>query len=205
MRMATVEATAQRGDLGTTGRLPADEAEIDTLMRRFFVQSQVEPVKAFGPDVKGVDAQGGAPRRDFDMATELLDRASQAFDLLMDRCQGLEHDLDSATEQARVRGAEQEETIEQWKRLASSLKAQIDTAEQASTALKTRCDTAEARAAMAEQRANALERASAQAAAHAALAERLSTKLHDKVVSAFGIGSRAHPMLEVVATQQAAE
>ncbi len=100
--MATVEATAQRGDLGTTGRLPADEAEIDTLMRRFFVQSQVKPIKAFEPDVKGVDAQGSAPRRDFDMATELLDRASQAFDLLMDRCQGLEHDLDIANEQARV-------------------------------------------------------------------------------------------------------
>ncbi len=76
--MATVEATAQRGDLGTTGRLPADEAEIDTLMRRFFVQSQVKPIKAFEPDVKGVDAQGSAPRRDFDMATELLDRASHS-------------------------------------------------------------------------------------------------------------------------------
>ncbi len=90
-------------------------------------------------------------------------------------------------------------------RPASGFKAQLDTSEQASVALKTRCDAAEARTAMAEQRASALERASAQAAAHAALAESLSTKLHDKVVSAFGIGSRAHPVLEVVATQQAAD
>ncbi len=202
--MATVEATAQRGDLGTAGRLPADEAGIDALMREFFQKTS----SAGGSEgtMVGVPADyAAAPRRDFDMATELLDRASQAFDMLMDRCQGLEHDLDSANEQARIRGAEQEEMAEQWKRLASGLKAQVDTAEQASAALKARCDAAETRAALAEQRASALERASAQSAAHAATADQLSTKLHDRVVAAFGIGSRAHPVLEAVATRTAAE
>ncbi len=198
--MATVEATAQRGDLGTAGRLPADEAGIDALMREFFQKTS----SAGGSDGTMVGTPA-APRRDFDMATELLDRASRAFDMLMDRCQGLEHDLDSANEQARIRGAEHEEMAEQWKRLASGLKARVDTAEQASAALKARCDAAEARAALAEQRANALERASAQSAAHAATADRLSTTLHDRVVAAFGIGSRAHPVLEAVVTRTAAE
>lgn len=199
--MASVNQVVKR-DVETPASV--DQAEIDTLMRRFFDQNRAQNVKSTTPEVVPTTEQGVPPRRDFDMATELLDRASQAFDLLINRCQRLEHDLNEANERAQARVAEQEETIEQWKRLASGLKAQAEESEQAAAALKARCDAAEARAAMAEQRAAALERTSAQAAGHAAMAEQLSTKLHDKVVSAFGIGSRAHPVLEAVATKTAA-
>ena len=150
-------------------------------------------------------AQPTPPRRDFDKATELLDRATQAFEVLIHRCQILEHELDDANERADARAAEQDEAIEQWKRLASGLKDQVTSADSAVATLEARCEAAEARAASAEQKAAALERASIQAAEHAVRAEQLSTKLHDKVVSAFGIGSRAHPVLEAVATRAAAE
>lgn len=193
---------ASRGETSSA----ADQTEIDTLMRRFLAQSRGEIVER-SPilDVDVVEMQSSAPRRDFDMATELLDRASLAFDLLINRCQTLEHGLDDVNERARARGVEQDEVIEQWKRLASGLKEQLDASAQAAEALKARGEAAEARAAAAEQRVRALERASAQAAAHAATADQLSTKLHDKVVAAFGIGSRAHPVLEAVATRAAAE
>lgn len=201
--MAVADATARKVGSQAIRSPSADEVGIDAVMREFF---QKKPNQGGVEEVTAKETvEAGAPRRDFDMATELLDRASQAFDLLINRCQALEHDFDDANEVARARAAEQEETIEQWKRLASGLKAQVDASEQAAAVLKARCETAEARAVAAEQRIVELERASRQAAAYAATADQLSTKLHDKVVSAFGIGSRAHPVLEAVATRAAAE
>jgi murein DD-endopeptidase MepM/ murein hydrolase activator NlpD len=198
----TLASVKQVPKADTTAEAPTsvDQAEIDTLMRRFFDQGRVPATEA--PAAAAVPA--AHPRRDFDMASELLERAAQAFDLLIGRCQNLERELEESGERARTQFAEQDETIEQWKRLASGLKAQAEASEQDASALKARCDAAEARAAAADQRAASLERASAQAAGHAAMAEQLSTKLHDKVVSAFGIGSRAHPVLEAVATRAAA-
>ncbi len=181
----------------------AEQAEIDLLMRRFFEQSQGEPVDRPKPVHFEAPTPIARAPRDFDMATELLDRASKAFELLIGRCQSLEHDLDQQKERARAQAAEQGDAIEQWKRLASGLKVQAEASDQAMAALRQRCEAAEARAVAAEMRAADLERASTQAASQAALAEQLSTKLHDKVVVAFGIGSRAHSVLEAVATQAA--
>ncbi len=194
--MAVAGATARKDGSQGEKHPSADEAGIDAVMREFFGKKSSQGGVVQVTEKEAVDPE--APRRDFDTAAELLDRASQAFDLLINRCQALEHDLEDANEGARARATEQDEMIEQWKRLASGLKAQIDTSEQAAAALKVRCETAEARAAAAEQKVVALERASRQAAAHAATADQLSTKLHDKVVAAFGIGSRAHPVLEAV-------
>lgn len=196
--MATIDRAAKR-DQDVSA--PVSRNEVDALMHRFFDRNQIRSVDGAVPEAASEAAPDTPPRRDFDMATELLDRASRAFDLLITRCQKLERDLDEAHERADAQAAEQVEVIEQWKRLASGLKAQLDVAEGASSAMKQRCDAAEARAALAEQRTTAMERASAQAAGHAAMAESLSTRLHDKVVAAFGIGSRAHPVLEAVATR----
>ena len=66
--------------------------------------------------------------------------------------------------------------------------------------MRAKCELAEARADEAEKRAASVEAASHLAADQALQAERLSTKLHDKVVTVFGIGSRAHAVLEAVAT-----
>lgn len=201
--MAVSDATVRKISPRATDRSSVEEAGIDVMMREL-LQKKSSQGAVEGFAVKEA-AQPEAPRRDFDMATGLLDRASQAFDLLINRCQALEQDLDDTAERAQARATEQDDTIEQWKRLASGLKAQAEASEQAAAALKMRCETAEARAAAAEQRIVALERTSREVATHAATADELSTKLHDKVVAAFGIGSRAHPVLEAVATRAAAE
>ena len=200
--MAGVTQAIKRG---AERPVQVDQGEVDTLMRRFFDKHQHQAFGKPSPEVVQSAVQNVHPRRDFDTASDLLHRAAQAFDVLITRCQRLEHDVDEVTEQARARSAEHEGVIEHLKRLASGLKAQLDAADQASTVLKARLDAAEVRAAMAEQRATGLERTSAQAVGQAAMAEWLSTKLHDKVVSAFGIGSRAHSVLEAVATRAAAE
>ena len=195
-------ATAREIAAGTANGPMVDNSGIDALVREFLQQK---------PTVSGMEAVDSddtptaqsAPRRDFDMTTELLDRASQAFDLLINRCQTLEHDLEDANERAQAHATEQNEVIVQLKQIASKLKEQLEVSEQAMMSLRNRCNAVEARAVKAEEKAKALEAASIQAAEHAALAESLSTRLHDKVVSAFGIGSRAHPVLEAVATQTA--
>ena len=200
--MAVTGALERKSGSDLRRQAPAGEAEIDALMRRFFEPKPNAGIHS-GDLMTTSNRSPAPPPRDFDTAVELLERAARAFDLLIDRCQTLEQELDSANAQARAHAAEQAETIEQWERLASGLKAQVDVADSSATALKARCEAAEVRASAAEQRATALERASA--AGHAAIAEQLSTKLHDKVVAAFGIGSRAHPVLEAVATRAAAE
>jgi hypothetical protein len=178
----------------------ADQAQVDSLMRRFFEQSQSGPI-----DLRGAaQPQSFTPAmhapRDFDMSTELLDRAARAFDLLTSRCAVLEEALNREIEGAKSHATARNETIEQWKRLASDLQAQLEASERSATALKQRYETSEARAATAERNVASLERATADAASHAALAEQLSTRLHDKVVAVFGNGSRAHPVLETIAT-----
>ncbi len=200
--MAVTDALDRKGDSNLVRQVPAGEAEIDALMRKFF---EPKPLGGGSQVAALTGASHASPRRDFDRAEELLERAGQAFDLLMDRCQTLEQELEAVNAQAQAHAAQQLETIEQWKRLASGLKEQVEAADISATALQTRCEAAEARALAAEQKARALEQASTQAAQHAAMAEQLSTKLHDKVVAAFGIGSRAHPVLEAVATRAAAE
>ena len=199
--MASISPIAKRSQ-GPEAPAATGQSDIDLLMRRFFDQTQGEvanPVQAKPP------APPATSTRDFDAAAEILDRASQAFDILIGRCQRLEQALEQETERASAHAAEQDEAIEQWKRLASGLKVQAETLEQETAMLKQRCVAAESRADQAEARATALEKASAQAAGQAAMAEELSTKLHDKVVTAFGLGSRAYPVLEAVATQVAAE
>ena len=189
--MASVGATTKRtAQAETQGKV--DPADIDTLMRRFFDQSRAEA--STQPDSAAI-ASGP---RDLTTATELLDRASLAFDALIDRCQRLEQDLQDEAERARVKAAEQGEAVTQWQRLAGGLKVQAETKAQIATALKERFEAAEARAALAEERAAALERASAEARDHAALAEQRSARLQGKVMDAFGRGSRAHPVLEAL-------
>ncbi len=203
--MSVTDALDRKSGPNLVRQAPVGEAEIDALMRKFFEPKSLGGGSQMAALTETANAPHVSPRRDFNRAEELLERAAHAFSVLMDRCQILEQDLDNANEQAQAHAAEQIKTIDQWKRLASDLKEQINAADASATALKNRCEAAEARASAAEQKATALEQASMQAAQHAAMAEQLSTKLHDKVVAAFGIGSRAHPVLEAVATRAAAE
>ena len=139
-------------------------------------------------------------RRNFNTANELLDRATRAFDLLINRCQYLENELEKATVRAREQAAEQAEIIDHLKQLNLDAKRRAETAEETNLGLKSKAEAAESRAAKAEERVIRLREAAAQATEQAELADELSTKLHDKVVTAFGIGSRAHPVLQVLTT-----
>ena len=165
---------------------PVTAAEIDARMRRLLGRT--------GADDEA-DAPAAHPPRDVDTACELLERASEALDVLMERCGRLEREIADATAQARARDAEHEEAVALWQRLAGTYKAQAEAHEQAVAALQERCTAAEARVA-------ALELANAEAGGRAGLAEQLATKLHDKVVTSFGIGSRAHPALEALALRE---
>ena len=159
-----------------------DRTEIDSMMRRIFEKARFDEAAPKG--VKDTtEHKSSAPRRDFDTAFELLDRVSKTFDLLVTRFQRMQTKLDEQADRAAVRAAEQEH-------------ANV-------AGLRAKCEAAEARADLCEKRTASLEEASRLAADEALKAESLSTKLHDKVVTVFGIGSRAHAVLEAVATSEA--
>ena len=179
-----------------------DRTEIDSMMRRIFEKARFDEAAPEG--VKDTtEHKSSAPRRDFDTAFELLDRVSKTFDLLVTRFQRMQTKLDEQADRAAVRAAEQEHAIEQWKRLALDLKTQVEVADANVVGLRAKCEAAEARADLCEKRTASLEETSRLAADEALKAESLSTKLHDKVVTVFGIGSRAHAVLEAVATSEA--
>jgi hypothetical protein len=198
--MANVGATTKRTpQVETLGK--GEPSEVDILMRR--VLDGAPGALAAQQVVIGPAPPAGGPR-DLNTATELLDRAALAFDVLIDRCQRLEQEIQHEAERARAKAAEQGDTVAQWQRLAAGLKVQAETMAQTTAALKERFEAAEARAAVAERRAAALERASAEALDHAALAEQRSIRLQGKVLEAFGQGSRAHPVLDALATRAGA-
>ena len=164
--MASISPIAKRSP-GPEAPAAAGQSEIDLLMRRFFDQTQDEIAK---PVQSKPPAPPATSPRNFDTAAEILDRASQAFDILIGRCRRLEQILEQEAERASAHAAEQDEAIEQWKRLASGLKVQVETSEREAAMLKQRCVAAEARATQAETRVTTLEKASAQAVGQAALA-----------------------------------
>ena len=83
------------------------------------------------------------------------------------------------------------------------MKSRAEDNEKRLGAMKMRSDAAEALAETAEARSAALREASEASARQAARAENLLTELHDKVVAAFGISSRAPFALEAVTRQTA--
>ncbi len=200
--MATFDALMKDQPASEDSDVATDTADIDSMMRRIFEKARVE-VDASEIAEDAIERKTSAPRRDFDTAFELLDRVSKTFELLVTRFQRMQRELDGQAERAAVRAGEQQHAIEKWQRLALDLKTQLEAAEATMVGLRARCEDTEARADSAEKRAASLEAASHLAADQALQAESLSTKLHDKVVTVFGIGSRAHAVLEAVAKSAA--
>ena len=144
------------------------------------------------------DAQGGPPkvallRRDYEMAFDLLTRASSAFQVLMARCQQLEAEIRQVKDQAWADVDAANQVKKQWQQLAATLKMHLEDSDSQLTALKQRIEASEARVAAEQEAAQAAEQ-------HAAVAIDLTTLFHDKIVAAFGIGSPAHSALDAVAT-----
>ena len=198
--MVSLSAKAETPDPEAFDRRPSCQAE-DAIVQRFFMQFRTAAGGSPFPAEAGPDAAPADPRREFDAACELLDRASRAFETLAARCLRLERDLDEAGERAHAQATAQGEAVEQLKRLASTLRAQARASDQAAASSRARCEAAEARATAAESHAAALEAEAAQAAHQTALAGQL----REKVVAAFGLGSRVHPVIETMAPGERTE
>ena len=136
-------------------------------------------------------------RRDPATAFDLIDRAAAALEMLVRRCEELEAKMQADAERAEAEAAAQDEIVAQWKNFGTGMKSQAEDTDRQLQAMRARAEAAEARAASAEARATALQQTSEDAARQAAAAENLSTEFHDKVIATFGIGSRAHSVLEI--------
>lgn len=173
------EATPQSGSEGARRPLGVD---FTSLMHKVSQQSVGDPDQA----------QPAKPRRDYETAFGLLDQASTALDTLLNRCQQLEMRVVEVSERAKAEAEAAEDVAAQWQKLAGAMKAQVDEYERRLAAMKQRAETAEAKAEAIQSRVSVAEQAASEK-------EDLSTRFHDKVVAAFGIGSRAHGVLEAVA------
>ena len=129
--------------------------------------------------------------RDHDTACDLLDRAVSAFEALTLRSQKLEAELAETKAKLEAEASRHAAMTDNWTRLADSMRAHAHDCEQRLAETTTRAEAAETRAGEAIIRAEAAE------LQFANLQDR-STRLHDKVVASFGIGSRAQQMLESV-------
>ena len=170
--------------------------DIDSMMKRAFEGTAA---------AAGARREAVQTRRDPATAFDLIDRAAEAFDVLISRCEELEAKIDADAERARAEAAAQEEVIARWKSFGTGMKAQAEETDKQLRAMKARAEAAEARAAAAESRATDLQASLDKAIRQAAAAEDLSTEFHDKVIATFGIGSRAHFALEVVSKTPAVE
>lgn len=167
----------------------AESTTIESFMLKVFPrpsreQSEPSPVGVRDPRTNGEDG----------VVDTLLEQASRAIEVLAARCGMLESEL----ENTRASNVEQAATIESWRKLASNLKNQATVGEQKLLAVTARCEAAEARVVSFEQ-------ASKQATERALIAEKRSMKLDDKVIAAFGKGSRVHSVLQATTFQEAAE
>lgn len=152
------------------------------LMHKVVQQTSAQPEQS----------QQSPQRRDYETAFGLLDHASKALETLLNRCQQLQAHIGEITERSRADVEAAEEVTAQWQKLAGAMKSQVEEYEKRLSAMKQRAEAAEMRAEAVKERAEAAERAAFEK-------EDLSTRFHDKVVAAFGIGSRAHGVLEAVA------
>ena len=207
--MAVKDALLLPHQAGSESATPVGQPDMEVLMRNFL---QKTPTERSESRASNSDIGKTLPKRDIDTAVNLLEHASQALEALAIQCQRLEQEYEASKKQAEAQANDQEQALEQWRQLASGLKAQLEQADQRLERLKakqgadeSRAAALEARALAAEARVADLEQASMAAAEHAAMAENLSTQLHDKIVNAFGSGSRVHPILASVLTRMAAE
>ena len=185
--MASVEPWPKRAD---SSRPPGGESDVDVLMRRFLEQAQNEEAAVQSVSVASSVNQAIEPRRNADTALDLLDRAAQAFELLITRHQDLEQELREAVARAEAEATESASTIDQWKQLALGLKDQLKKSDERLALMQSKFDEAEERAARADTRLREIEKSALQAVDRASKAEERSTKIHDKVINTFGIGSR---------------
>ena len=124
-------------------------------------------------------------------AFELLDSASKALEFLESRRDHLETALEDVSQRAEEAVAASTDRASDWQRFAADLKARNAELERQVEALGRRAELAEAERRTERERAETAER-------RAAEAQHLLRGLHDKVMSAFGQGTKAYDILAVV-------
>ncbi len=97
--MAALKQMIQSRDSGSEDRYSPATTDIDTLIRKVFDRPAAVPAP--------VEARSQS-RRDPETAFDLLDRAAAAFDILLNRSQQLERQMQEADERARVEAAKQQ-------------------------------------------------------------------------------------------------
>ena len=132
------------------------------------------------------------PKRNYETAFRLLEDAALALSSLQDRQEQLEASVAALQSEANFKIEAAEERVKEWQAFAVVLKGRLRDAEERLAAMQERAQAAEAQA--------NLERARAAAAEHRESYEgALSKDFHDKIISVFGAGSRAHFALSAVA------
>ncbi len=137
-------------------------------------------------------------RRDYEAAFDLLARVADAFQLMGERCQTLEEEIRTVQRQASDSVNAAEDETKRWQHLASTLKSHLEDGERRLADMTQRVKVAESRLAAGQELVMAAEQ-------HASAAIDLTTLFHDKIVAAFGAGSKAHAALAFVAKPGADE
>ncbi len=158
--------------------------DLDSFMRRIFSEAADQREPPPGPRA--------LLRRDYETALNLLQRASDAFPVLMRQCQKLENEIRQLRVQAQADLNAANQVTDQWHQLALALKAKVDENEVEIARLKQRIEAAEERMAAGQQHADAVQQ-------QASVAIGITTLFHDKIVEAFGVGSQAHAALDLIA------
>ncbi|HEX4767895.1 MAG TPA: hypothetical protein VH414_16645 [Lichenihabitans sp.] len=164
-------------------RFPAAAPDMEKL---FEAVVEPSPVTATAPSVE--------LSRDHDTACDLLDRAVSAFETLTQRSQELEAELAETKANLEAEASRHAAMTDNWTRLADGMRAHAHECEQRLIETTARAESAEAKAGEAMIRAEAAE-------LQFANLQNRSTRLHDKVVASFGIGSRAQQMLKAATAQ----
>ena len=132
-----------------------------------------------------------SPRRDFTAAMELVDKASHVIDALQARVRQLELETREVRERSRLEVEAAESLAAEWQRLARATKTQLEDCEKRLATMKQNSDAAEARAEQLKEKLNSLQHLAAEEADQ-------SARFHDKIVSAFGTGTRTQNALDTL-------
>ncbi len=141
---------------------------------------------------------------EYTSAFRLVQKASEAIDVLQERCRRLEADIRDTNDRSKSEAESSERVIKDWERLANALKAQLSKtetnlteAQQTLKSLEERAAAAEARVQQNEQRLQASDIRAQDAEARASAAEQLASQeselalsFQHTIMEAFGTGSR---------------
>ena len=149
-------------------------------------------------------AQARQGDAEYTSAFRLVHKASEAIDVLQERCRRLEAEIRDTNERSRSEAESSERVIKDWERLANALKAQLSKteanladAQQSLKTLEERAAAAEIRIQENEQRLQASDLRAQEAEARAMAAEQLASQeselalsFQHTIMEAFGTDSR---------------